>query len=448
MTEPAVIAAKRFGLGARPGEIDAITPDPRDWVSRQIADTPDIPTVLAARPSTPQRAESLPSAKAAKDGDAMAKKDLRDKLRALYFDDVAARLSAQVTAKAPFVERLVAFWSNHFTVSGTRVQALGFIGSFETEAIRPHVLGRFADLLAATALHPAMLIYLDNARSIGPNSKAGQRRDKGLNENLARELMELHSLGVAGGYTQNDVRALANILTGWTVARPGLVGKLVGAEAGGSVFVPALHEPGAKTLLGKIYADSGAGEAQAAIADLARHPATARFIAGKLARHFVAAPSAALIASLEKAYRDDDGHLPALYRVLIAAPEVWESAGKLRDPNDWVVALLRGIGGKGDLPGERIVAALKSLGQQPSYAPSPAGWPDSDAAWLSPEGLMARVDFARASAQRAGDVDPLRFLAETVGAEVGEETMFQVRNAASKPEGLALAMLAPEFLRR
>jgi uncharacterized protein (DUF1800 family) len=428
--------------------VASVKDDPRGWVRDQIATPPQMPKALAARPSTEQRASALPTVQAVKDGDAMAKKDLREKLRAFYIDDVAARLSAQVNADAPFHERLVAFWSNHFTVSGTRLQALGFIGAFESEAVRPHVLGRFADLLAATALHPAMLIYLDNARSIGPNSKAGQRRAKGLNENLARELMELHSLGVNGGYTQDDVRALANILTGWTVARPGLAGRLANARDGSAVFVPALHEPGAKMLLGRRYAEDGADEARAAIADLAQHPATARFIARKLARHFVAAPTSALIDALTAAYRADDGHLSALYRVLIDAKELWQAPGKLRDPNDWVVALLRGVGSDGDLPGQRFVAALKSLGQQPFFAPSPAGWPDADESWLSPEGLMARVDFSRASANRAGDIDPMRFLALTVGGDVSDETRFQVRNAASKAEGLALAMLSPEFLWR
>jgi uncharacterized protein (DUF1800 family) len=449
MTEPAVIAANRFGLGPRPGDLTTIAANPRSWLQQQISVAPAPHPALTARPNTQQRTAMLPDAKAVKAGE-VAKKQLRDGLRALYLEDVSARLAAQLDTRAGFHERLVQFWSNHFTVSGTRPQVLGFVGAFEQEAIRPYVLGRFADLLRAAALHPAMLLYLDNAKSVGANSELGARRDKGLNENLARELMELHSLGVDGGYTQEDVRALANILTGWTVIRPGAGERFMKGEPGSTVFVPALHEPGSKILLGRSYPDSGADEADQAITDLARHPATARFIATKLARHFVAdAPPAALVTALEQTYLQTDGDLATVYGVLIERPEAWEAApGKMRAPNDWVIALLRGFGTTIALPGERIVAALKTLGQQPFFAPSPAGWPDQDAAWLSPEALMARVDFARASAMRAGDIDPLRFMDDVAGRNVGDATMFQLRNAASKPEGLALALLAPEFLRR
>ncbi|WP_374651462.1 DUF1800 family protein [Dongia sp.] len=450
MAEPAVIAANRFGLGARPGELDKVRRDPRGWLSRQIEITPASPPVLLARPGMAEIAASLPGAKAVKDGDAMARKKLRDSLHSLYLADVSAQLSVQVATETGFHERLVQFWLNHFTVSGTRRQIVGFAGAFEREAIRPHVLGGFGALLRAAALHPTMLLYLDNARSVGPNSKLGNKREIGLNENLARELMELHSLGVGGGYGQDDVRALANILTGWTVSRAGLPERLAKGERGSAIFVPALHEPGPKTLLGRTYGEAGGEEAERAIADLANHPATAKFIAAKLARHFTAeAPSTDLTDALARAYLESGGHLPALYRVLIERPDAWRvGSGKLRSPHEWVVALLRGIGQKADLPGERIVAAMKALGQQPFFAPSPAGWPDRDDAWLSPESLMARVDFARVSATRAGDIDPLRFVAETLGGRVAEATMFQLRNAANRPEGLALAMLAPEFLRR
>lgn len=450
MTVLAVIAANRFGLGARPRDLREINRDPRGWLQQQIVARPVLHPALAARPSMQQRAESFPDPKRVKEGDEASKKQLRDVLRALYLDDVSAWLTAQVAAEASFHQRIVQFWSNHFTVSGTRAQVIGLAGAFELEAIRPHVLGRFGDLLRAATFHPAMLIYLDNARSVGPRSRLGTRRDKGLNENLARELMELHSLGVDGGYSQDDVRALANILTGWTVARAGAPERLTRGRTWSAIFVPAMHEPGSKILLGRTYPEAGGEEAERAIADLARHPATARFLAMKLARHFVAdAPPPALVAALEDSYRQSDGDLAALYRALIDRPEAWESSpGKYRAPQDWVVALLRGMDAKTPLPGERIVAALKTLGQQPFFAPSPAGWPDQESAWLSPESLLARVDFARRAATRAGDIDPLRFLADVAGDQVAEATRFQVRNAASRPEGLALAILAPEFLRR
>lgn len=445
MVDLAVIAANRFGLGARPGDLQAIGGDPKGWLRAQIVAEPSLPASLAARPDVAQRLTQLlaqlPDLKAKKADDA-AKLQLRAALRTLYLDDVSARLAAQIGTAVPFQERLVQFWSNHFTVSGTRPQLIGLLGAYEQAAIRPHIFGRFADLLRAATLHPVMLLYLDNAKSVGAHSRLGAKRDKGLNENLARELMELHTLGVDGGYTQDDVRALANILTGWTI-RPKNAGE-------GTVFVPALHEPGSKTLLGRTYAEAGADEAAHAIDDLARHPATAKFIATKLARHFAAdEPPAALVAALAESYRQTDGDLAVLYRILIDRPEAWAAGpGKMRSPNDWVVALLRGFGTTQALPGERIVAALKTLGQQPFFAPSPAGWPDQDAAWLAPESLMARVEFARASADRAGDIEPVRFLNDVAGRDIDTATVFQVRNAASRPEGVALALLSPEFLRR
>ena len=196
--------------------------------------------------------------------------------------------------------RLVMFWSNHFCVSANKGPVRGMAGAYEREAIRPHVLGRFVDMLLAVERHPAMLVYLDNHVSIGPNSRAGLNRGLGLNENLAREILELHTLGVGGGYTQEDVTNLARILTGWTVAN---LANPVG-EPGRFFFAPARHEPGAWTVLGKRYGEAGMAAGEAVLRDLARHPATARHIARKLARHFVSAePPAALVARLTPASR-------------------------------------------------------------------------------------------------------------------------------------------------
>jgi uncharacterized protein (DUF1800 family) len=363
--------------------------------------------------------------------------------------DTAARLQAAITAKAPLVERLVAFWSNHFTVSGIRPVAAGLIGPYEAEAIRPHLFGRFVDLLKAATLHPAMLLYLDNATSIGPNSRAGTKRGKGLNENLARELMELHTLGVDGGYTQADVTDLAKILTGWTIHRPGQPERAIAATRGGAVFIPAIHEPGDKILLGKRYRDAGEDEADAALENLARRPATARFIATKLARHFIADdPPPAAIAALAETFTKTDGDLSAVYARLIDLDAAWEGEGKYRAPYDWVVAIFRAFAADAPDRARRAVQAVNQLGQRLYFAPSPAGWPDDAASWLAPESLLARVDYAEAVGRTKGESDPMQLADLAVGPTLTAESKFAIQHAPSRGDAVALLLVSPEFLRR
>ena len=231
-----------------------------------------------------------------------------------YRAEALARLQRAMIADCGFTERLVTFWSNHFCISASKGElARIWAGSFEREAIRPHVLGRFGDMLKAVEQHPAMLFFLDNQQSLGPDSRAGQNRKRGLNENLAREIMELHTLGVGGGYTQDDVTSLARIITGWTFAgRQGQLG-----TPGTFVFNANAHQPGAQPLLGKTYADAGVAQGEAALADIARHPSTAKFIATKFARHFVAdEPPPALVTRLQEVFRKSDGDLRALATTL------------------------------------------------------------------------------------------------------------------------------------
>src|SRR5258706_2824525 len=253
--------------------------------------------------------------------------------------------SGSITALASdigFVERLVWFWSNHFCISADKIPSM--TGAYEREAIRPHVLGRFADMLLAVESHPAMLFYLDNSASIGPNSVAGINRSRGLNENLAREILELHTLGVRSGYSQDDVTRFAYVLTGWTFLEPG------NPKNGGEfVFIPRLHEPGAQEVVGKTYADGGVAQGRAVLADLARHPATATHIATKLARHFVAdEPPPALVTRLAQRFRDTDGDLKEMAKALVAAPETWSpSRAKLKRPSERLMAMARATGSQG-----------------------------------------------------------------------------------------------------
>ncbi|HYK79574.1 MAG TPA: DUF1800 domain-containing protein, partial [Micropepsaceae bacterium] len=315
MSLEGALAANRFGLGAKPGEIDEASDNPKAWLLNQLARGEDSAR-LGSLSSTSELAAQLvkqQQLRRAKDKDAL--KSFLMQARQTYLREMAARFLVGFETKAPLHERLVRFWSNHFAVSTQKPQCALFVGAFEREAIRPHVTGNFADMVLAAERHPAMQLYLDNAQSIGPDSLAGQRSGKGRNENLGREILELHTLGVEGGYTQDDVIALAIILSGWSVDRgrgpvAGMVNTAMGGEAeNGFRFYPPRHEPGAKTLLGHSYQEGYRGGAQA-LTDLAQHRATARHIATKLATHFIAdnAPEAS-IKRIETAFRDSGGEL-------------------------------------------------------------------------------------------------------------------------------------------
>jgi uncharacterized protein (DUF1800 family) len=319
-------------------------------------------------------------------------------------------------------------------------------GSFEREAIRPHVLGRFADMLKAVEQHPAMLFFLDNQQSLGPDSRAGEDRKRGLNENLAREIMELHTLGVGGGYSQDDVTSLARIITGWTFA--GRQGKL--GTPGSFVFNANAHQPGPQPLLGKVYQDDGVAQGEAALADIARHPSTAKFIATKFARHFTSDdPPPALVARLQQVFGKTDGDLRALAVALLDSDEAWQAPlSKMRSPYEYLVATGRLLARIPDEP-SRYLGGLSLLGQ-PLWSPAgPNGFPDTNAAWAAPEGMKLRLDVAAQVASRLGDnIDP-RDLLEVVAADAASpETRRTVERAESRQQALALLLMSPEFQRR
>jgi uncharacterized protein (DUF1800 family) len=361
--------------------------------------------------------------------------------------EALARLQRATIADCGFTERLVVFWSNHFCISANKGGlARMWAGSFEREAIRPHVLGRFADMLKAVEQHPAMLFFLDNQQSLGPQSRAGENRKRGLNENLAREIMELHTLGVGGGYTQDDVTSLARIITGWTFA--GRQGKL--GTPGSFVFNANAHEPGPQPLLGKVYADDGVAQGEAALADIARHPSTAKFIATKFARHFTSDdPPPALVARLQQVFSKSDGDLRALAVALLDSDEAWQAPlSKMRSPYEYLVATGRLLARIPDEP-SRYLGGLNLLGQ-PLWSPAgPNGFPDTNAAWAAPEGMKLRLDVAAQVASRLADnIDP-RDLLEVVAADAASpETRRTVERAESRQQALALLLMSPEFQRR
>lgn len=479
------IALQRFGLGPRPGQGEAMRREARDRLLAEIAagSAPEpqgvpFPGVVeigralfafedqqriereakrvaqAAPPAQGvQAADAAPMAagQAPGSGDMAAPAKPRPSEPALpfrtYRDEVKARVDLALAAETGFAERLTMFWSNHFCIGATKGN-IGRImaGAYEREAIRPHVFGRFEDMLIAAESHPAMLDFLDNRQSIGPNSPAGRRQGRGLNENLAREIMELHTLGVSGGYSQADVTSLARILTGWTMAgRDGRLG-----FPGSFVFSPGLHEPGAAPLLGRDYAQPDLAQGVAALTDLAHHPATAQFIATKLARHFVADdPPPKLVALLAESFRQSEGDLPAVYRALIGSDEAWRApATKMRSPQEFLLASYRATGLKPNFG--QILGPLGAMGQ-PFWQPSgPNGYADTNAAWASAEGLKTRIDVAAGWGRQAANAvpDPRGMAEDILGPLLSPETKQAVARAESRPQAIALLLMSPEFQRR
>jgi uncharacterized protein (DUF1800 family) len=364
-----------------------------------------------------------------------------------FCSEALARIQRAALAECGFVERLVVFWSNHFCISaGKGGLARMWAGSFEREAIRPHVLGGFADMLKAVEQHPAMLFFLDNQQSLGPDSRAGINRNRGLNENLAREIMELHTLGVGGGYTQNDVTSLARVITGWTYAgRQGQLG-----APGSFVFNANAHEPGAQRVLGKLYDAGGVEQGEMVLADIARHPSTAKFIATKFVRHFVAdEPPLALVARLQDVFTRTDGDLKALAVALVDSNEAWTAPiAKMRSPYEYLIAAARIQARVPEDPGA-VINGLNVLGQ-PLWSPAgPNGFPDTNAAWAAPEGMKLRLDIASQVASRINNsVDPRQLLELAAADAASEETRRTIERAESRQQAMALLLMSPEFQRR
>lgn len=483
-------ALNRFGLGARPDERQRIG-EPRDWLLSQL-ESGEAPAALGALPSSAAylqrelaynrvRAMRRRAGKQAGEGDgespAMAPASMDEAtasgtrrnrqgngFRQTFGQDILAEFGARyrvaTTTDAGFRERLVRFWSNHFAISVDKRRAALYAAPMEREAIRPHVTGRFADLLVAAESHPGMLRYLDNAQSVGEGSMFATRgarrqasrggdqpaRKRGLNENLAREILELHTLGVNGGYTQADVTELARSITGWGTP---LARDAAQSSASAFVFRAGAHEPGARSVLGRRYADGGVEQGRAILGDLARHPSTAKHLSLKLARHFVAdVPPPALVERMTAAYLDNDGDLAAVYRAMIKSDLAWGvDARKFKQPDDFIVSALRAGGiDAGEAP-QRTIALLQRLGQPPFTPRSPAGYSDTADDWTGPDALWKRVQAAQALAQRVprAQLDPVRVADDLFGAALDPETATALGRAESERDGLALLFASPAF---
>ena len=471
----AALALYRFGLGPRAGSIAGIASDPRGALlaeldgagAGRIGNADLLTSGTAARVAfafqqaqrEARQAERAAQQAAAPSGGA-SPPQMNDQSappppapvrnpgpgmpQQIYLAEAKARIQAALGAEIGFLERLVWFWSYHFCVSADKGNVRQICGAYEREVIRAHVLGRFSDMLLAAESHPAMLIYLDNARSIGPDSIAGLRQKRGLNENLAREILELHTLGVRTVYTQEDVTRFANVITGWTFV-PFRQDPVRGGEF---EFNPRMHQPGAQTVIGRSYPDAGMQQGRDVLAALARHPATAKHVAAKLARHFVAdEPPPALVERLAKRFLATQGDLKEVTKALVAAPEAWEAPrAKLKRPGEWVIGMLRAAGITPPDIGP-VMQAHNLLGE-PLWRPSaPKGFADESAPWL--DGLAQRLDIANQFARRVGaEADPREVFEQALAPLASSETRQAVLRAESRPQALALMFMAPEFQRR
>lgn len=457
----AAIAANRFGLGARPGELAGLAGGARDALSAQLRQPPVVESA-ALQPSYAVLAQAIAlreERRKAGDADAAAQVQVAMKLRQLYrpiyIDEALLRFRTGVASERSFVERLVQFWSNHFAVSIDKVVVLGLAGAMEREAIRPNVLGNFTDLLLAVEQHPAMLLYLDNHISIGPNSRAAravqrraQGRAVGLNENLGREILELHTLGVDGGYTQADVTSFASMITGWSIG--GDAGRLRGGEPGKFYFRENFHEPGTHTLLGHRYSEDGYAQGAQALRDLALHPHTARHLATKLARHFVTdEPGEELVAPIARAYLNSRGDLPTTYRALLERREAWQQPlAKFKTPSDYIYSTFRALALPVD-DARRGLLPFELLGQRTFQPGSPAGWPDRSADWDGPSALLKRLEWADALGQRLGArSNALEIADRSLGGVLAANTRSSLGRAQDGAQALTLLLAAPEFMRR
>lgn len=485
----AVLALHRFGMGPRPGSIAAIGTDPRGALIAEL----DRPLALNAAASLPTsakayrtvadanarrtarakqaqqqakkqqmaaagdqgqaqgQAQAQPEGQAQgyaeeKDAAEMAAKRAADAIpdpgRPIYLQEAKLRTEAALAVDIGFTERLVWFWSNHFCVSANRIQSMS--GAYEREAVRAHALGRFVDLLLAVEGHPAMLFYLDNLESMGANSTAGINRNRGLNENIAREIMELHTLGVRTGYTQDDVISFANVMTGWTLLPPG-----ADPQHGGEfTFNPRLHEPGGQTVLGERYEQEDAEQGRAVLRDLAAHPATATHIATKLARHFVAdEPSLGLVEQIAKRFRETEGDLKQVAIAMVSSDEAWRGPpSKLKRPGEWVVGMVRATGITQVDP-VRYTGGQELLGEALWRPSAPKGYPDDEPSWI--DGVGRRLDVANNFAERiTGMADPQAIIEDVFASQIAPEVKQAVGRAESRQQALALLFMSADFQRR
>ena len=463
MSIESAIAANRFGLGARPGELKKLEDDPKAYLLGQLKGPSSQPAYIGNIPRSDKiltdvlhvrkmqrEMKKQAGAETRKDG----KYDYASTVRSYYSDQVSARFKNAAQTEYPFHERLVYFWSNHFAVSADKQPISALAGAYENEVVRPNLGGSFIDLLLAAEKHPAMILYLDNERSTGPNSglakvpKKRKNRPSNINENLAREILELHTLGVNGGYKQTDVTAFARALTGWSVGSD--QGRFKQGKPGAFTFRENIHEPGTQSIMGEQYQQQGIAQGEAILRKLATHPSTARFIATKLVRHFVAdEPPEKMVKRVASVFLKSGGDLPQVHAALVNSKEAWKTPlSKYKTPQDFVISTFRAFDHVPDKT-RLVITALEQMGQMPFRPGSPEGWPDTADHWGGADALYKRIEWSNSVARKAGSqVKPMELGEMALGATFGDHTRTAVSRAESVVQGTTLLLASPDFQRR
>ncbi len=447
----ALIAFNRFGLGARPGGPADLGTNPK---GRLIAELNRAGVAEINTAGLPTYAQACHASQIGFD----EAEDIRNR-------ELSARVAKQMSVEIGFVERLVMFWSNHFSMTVNKIETVrGTFGQWERDVIRRNVLGKFRTMLRGTMNHPAMIAYLDNDNSIGPNSRRGQEWGVGLNENLARELMELHTIGSGGGYTEADVTAMARILTGWSYVRNWEAdGRYEGGtpqNRGQFIYRPLWHEPGAITLMGKRYSPTGKDQCEAVLVDLARSPETAEHIAFKLVHHFITdEPTPAMVDPIKQVFLDTDGDLKQVALALINLPEAWSLPfEKIRTPYEMTIAQYRALGAR-YAPNNSWVFSepLYALRHMAWEAPSPKGYSDDTLTWLNPDAMRVRLDLAQFTSwefKRDYPGNVVVLARKLFDRALSTETSDRIAAAAAPDEwdsnnnALTILLSCPEFQRR
>lgn len=441
------VAMHRFGYGASADDIASARRDPRAWVQDQLGVQHSTVNDL------PSSQELLQATQSYRELSRMARRQHRgrfnDHRRAALQQLAVARAQQTIFGIAPFVERLFHFWCNHFAVSAAKDGIHYAALSRENEAIRPNMRSTFAELLIAFVRHPTTLVFLDNERSVGRNARAANARTAGpVNENLAREVLELHTLGVDCGYTQTDVIQLAKALTGWSIG--GLVESDDPETIGRFVFREDFHEPGHRSVLGKTYPDTGVHQATDILIDLALHPSTERHIAAKLCRHFLSdAPPPAVVNSVAGVFRDTQGSLPAIYSHLAANETLWSSPlTKYKTPEEYCYSALRTLN-VDELNAHDLVAYLHLMGQPVGIPPSPKGWSDQREDYRGGGTFLRRMELAWRLAEIHGaGYEPAQLYQEAYPGLVDDRVHRVIQGAESRTQALAVFLLSPQFLQR
>lgn len=445
------IAVNRFGYGARDDELAQAKADPKKWLSSQLQtiqfsdNQPSSDDIFVDHAKFQKQKKLMKQQQKQAQGSQAQDKNkmIKSAARKTYMKMSAASLKQAITSRHSVSWRLLDFFSNHFSVSTSGRLMVGLSPTLEREAIAPNLLGNFEELLLAVEQHPAMLIYLNNEKSFGANSRMAKKRKIGLNENLAREIMELHTLGVDGGYSQIDVIELAKGITGWSV-------KNTKKEHGtGFVFRAYGHEPGTRILLGKKYAQRGITQGQQMLRDLAMHPSTAKYVCTKIAHHFVSEnPAQSLIEKMQNTWLNNQGNIKQVMLTLFNAEEAWlESPQKFKTPREFVISSYRAIA-PNRINDRTLFNSLTNLGQMPFNAGSPAGFSDEESDWLGASALMARVEWSSLVSAQVKRINAEQVMATALGRSISKNTFQIVMRAESRQQASTLLLMSPEFQRR